>query len=67
MSMVRAAVRSGEWWVGDKRKHLGWIRLVHYQGRPTFVCVTRSEWVVGCGDSLADAARAFHTWSNRPR
>ncbi|QHF24084.1 hypothetical protein GTU73_08725 [Rathayibacter sp. VKM Ac-2804] len=50
--------------MGDKREHLGWIRLVDYQGLPTYVCVTRrDEWVVGGGDTLRDAAEAFLAWS----
>lgn len=68
MSMVRRSVLPNEWWVGDKREHLGWIRLVDYQGLPTYVCVTRrDEWVVGGGDTLRDAAEAFLAWSRAER
>jgi hypothetical protein len=48
--------------MADKREDLGWIRLVTYQGRDTYVCVTRGEWVVGGGDTLRDAAEAFLAW-----
>lgn len=47
----------------DRREHIGWIRLVQYQGLPTYVCVTRDGWVVGGGDSLKDAVNAFIDWS----
>ena len=62
LSMVSRSVRPHEWRMGDKREELGWIRLVDYQGRPTFVCVTRDEWIVGRGDTLRDAAEAFLAW-----
>ncbi|PPG44351.1 hypothetical protein C5C30_02210 [Rathayibacter sp. AY2B5] len=62
LSMVSRSVRPHEWRMGDKREELGWIRLVEYQGQPTFVCVTQDEWIVGCGDTLRDAAEAFLTW-----
>lgn len=62
MGMVRPSVVPGEWWVGDRSEHLGWIRLVQYQGLPTYFCGTRNGWVVGGGDSLPDAARAFIQW-----
>jgi hypothetical protein len=65
MSMVRASIRPGEWWVGDKREHLGWIRLVQYQGLPTYVCVTRDEWVVGGGDTLRDAVETLLAWQRK--
>lgn len=48
--------------MGDKREHLGWIRLVYLEGVPTFVCVTVDELVVGGGDTLRDAAVAFLAW-----
>lgn len=60
--MVSRSVSPREWRMGDKREELGWIRLVEYQGLPTYVCVTRDEWVVGGGDSLRDAAEAFLAW-----
>lgn len=62
MSMVRPSVVSGEWWVGDRSEHLGWICLVQYQRLPTYVWVTRNGWVVGGGGSLPDATRAFIQW-----
>lgn len=62
MSMVSRAVSPGEWKVADRTEDLGWIRLVQYQGLPTYVCVTRDGWVVGGGDSLRDAAQAFLAW-----
>lgn len=61
LSMVSHSGRPHEWRMGDKREELGRIRLVEYQGQPTFVCVTRDEWVVGCRDTLRDAAEAFLT------
>ena len=60
--MVSRSIRPHEWRMADKREHLGWIRLVDYQGAPTYVCVTADGWVVGGGDSLPDAAHAFITW-----
>ncbi|WP_139344590.1 hypothetical protein [Rathayibacter sp. VKM Ac-2630] len=63
MSMVSRSVTPGEWRMGDKREELGWIRLVDYAGVPTYVCVTRDELVVGGGDTLPDAARAFLAWA----
>lgn len=63
MSMVTRSIRPGEWRVADKRETLGWIRLVHYQGRPGYVCVTRDGWVVCGGDTLRDAAAEFVNWS----
>ncbi|KQQ00598.1 hypothetical protein ASG06_14685 [Rathayibacter sp. Leaf185] len=62
MSMVSRSILPGEWKVADRTEDLGWIRLVQYQGLPTYVCVTRDGWVVGGGDTLSDAARAFLTW-----
>jgi hypothetical protein len=63
MLMVSRSVRPGEWKAADRTENLGWIRLVRYQGRPTYVCVTRDGWMVGGGDSLQDAAAAFLAWA----
>lgn len=62
LSMVSRSVRAGEWKVADRTEDLGWIRLVQYQGRPTYVCVTRSGWIVGGGDTLHDASEALLKW-----
>lgn len=62
MSMVSRSVTPGEWRMSDKREELGWIRLVDYQGVPTYVCVTRDDMVVGVGETLRDAASAFLKW-----
>jgi hypothetical protein len=41
----------------NRREHLGWIRLVVYQGRATVVGAARGEWIGGEGDTLRDAER----------
>lgn len=65
MSMVSRSIRPGEWRVGDRDGHLGWIRLVHIDGKPRYVCVTTDEMVVCQGETLRDAAETFLAWSSR--
>lgn len=67
MSMVFRSIRSSEWRMGDREEELGWIRLVWYQSLPTYVCVTRDGWVVGGGNTLSDAARAFFLWRTQQK
>jgi hypothetical protein len=63
--MVRPSIRRNEWWIGDKREHLGWIRYVVYNGQPVYACVTRDDWVVAGGDTLPEAAKAFLEWRQK--
>ncbi|PWJ64832.1 hypothetical protein B0H03_104202 [Rathayibacter iranicus NCPPB 2253 = VKM Ac-1602] len=62
MSMVTRSVWPVEWRVTDRTEDLKWIRLIHYQGRPTFVYVTKDGWVVAGRDRLRDVAGAFPAW-----
>lgn len=64
MSMVTRSVRPQEWRMGDKREHLGWIRLVQIDGADRYVCVTNDEMVVCQGVTLKDAAETFLNWKH---